>query len=687
MSDLHALLIGIEAYPAHFKLKGSVAAYEPLPGCVADVEAVARYLEDDLGVRHITRLTSPAGDGAAAPAELRPTYENIVGAMLRIVDEAAPGDQIYIHYSGHGGVIPTLIPKIKGDRAYDETWVPVNIDDPQARHVRDVEQVVLLRRMCERGLYVTVVLDCCHSGGALRGSGAMRGPGGEIGRGVPQPDMTPRPLASLAGSPAELADGWGKGSPAGTRDGSPAFPLRTNDAWVLLAACQANEQAFGMKTPEGGSHGALTYEWLAALRGFPPGRTTYGEIFDHIYPRIHRLSPQQKPALYGDRERRVFGKDRISRRSTVAVTSILANGRDLHLGTGPIHGVFEGARFGIYPKSCELADPVYRVAEAEVIKLSAADALARVVGSPPEWPDPPDLQAMLLHPGSVQLQSCVEVRVPDDVAPPARGRKALDELRKALLEDRSGFLRLAVGSDKPNFQVGLDDQGDWQIRDPWGEPITFPIVPPVPGKSSDSINTLVRYLAHLAKFSNLDHLVNLDPESPLLGKLDIAWESQPGKAFLRLDGKSTGRLRIVNRSSSDLQIAVLILRSDGSIQWSLLGPQKGQVVLLRRGEKKKEGEKLELEISPRPMEGRTRVTERIKVFASLRGIANYGWLELPSWEGTAPSRPVLRSNDSLERILASLAGEWPTMRQVVITGRSEMEWTVETLELEYEIEA
>lgn len=682
MSELHALLIGIDGYPADFCLPGSGAAYEPLPGCVADVEAVARYLEEDLGLRHITRLTAPAGERVAELAELRPTYENIVGAMLRITREAARGDQVYIHYSGHGGVVPTLIPETKGARAYDETWVPVNVDDPQARHLHDVELVVLLRRMCERGLYVTMVLDCCHSGGAMRGSGALRGPGGAIARGVPQPDMTPRPLTSLVGTTAELSDGWGKGSPAGTRDGSPASALRTKDAWVLLAACQASEQAFGVEISEGVHQGALTHEWLAALRSFPPG-VTYQEIFDHIYPRIHRLPPKQKPALYGDGERRVFGKDRISRRSTVAVTSILENGRDLYLHTGPIHGVFKGARFGIYPKACELADPVYRVAEVEVIKLSAADALAQVVGSPPEWPDTSELQAVLLHPGSVQLQSCVQVREPD-VPPPARMRKALDELRTALLENKSGFLRLAAGSDKPNFQVVLDGQGDWRIGDPWGKPLVFPVVPPVPGAAPNTIETVVGRLVQLTKFCNLNRLINLDPESPLLGKLGVEWEGQPAGEPLRLSGESKGNVRIVNRSSNDLQIAALTLRSDGSVQWMALGPGKGQVVELHRGEEEGEGEGLRLELSPRRVPGQGRITERIKVFASLRGIANFGWLELPPWEGAPLPRPALRSNDPLERILASLAGEWPALRHIVITGRSEEEWTVETLELEYE---
>ena len=69
---------------------------------------------------------APAPD-ARAPAAQRPTYENMVGGFRKITESAAPGDQVYIHYSGHGGQTLTIVPAVKGPKALDETLVPMGL--------------------------------------------------------------------------------------------------------------------------------------------------------------------------------------------------------------------------------------------------------------------------------------------------------------------------------------------------------------------------------------------------------------------------------------------------------------------------------------------------------------------------------------------------------------------------------
>jgi hypothetical protein len=92
-----------------------------------------------------------------------PTKANIFWAIQSLVRNSRSGDVVFTHFSGHGG-------KVKddnGDEAdgFDECLVPVNFK--QAGLIRDDDLYTALVGPMSRGVTITSVMDCCHSGTAL----------------------------------------------------------------------------------------------------------------------------------------------------------------------------------------------------------------------------------------------------------------------------------------------------------------------------------------------------------------------------------------------------------------------------------------------------------------------------------------------------------------------------------------
>jgi len=83
--------------------------------------------------------------------------------MNWLVANAQPNDNLFFHYSGHGGQTEDL----DGDEedGYDETIYPV--DFKQAGQIIDDELHWVLVRPLPPGCRLTAIMDCCHSGSAL----------------------------------------------------------------------------------------------------------------------------------------------------------------------------------------------------------------------------------------------------------------------------------------------------------------------------------------------------------------------------------------------------------------------------------------------------------------------------------------------------------------------------------------
>src|SRR5689334_11371842 len=114
---LHALLIGVDCYLPNRLPDGGY--YPSLGGCVRDINHVESFLKERLGLKddQIIKLTATnaGGTNPSEPPDFWPTYENIINAFKRVTEKAQPGEQVYVHYSGHGGRSVTSYPKLKGE--------------------------------------------------------------------------------------------------------------------------------------------------------------------------------------------------------------------------------------------------------------------------------------------------------------------------------------------------------------------------------------------------------------------------------------------------------------------------------------------------------------------------------------------------------------------------------------------
>jgi len=145
-----SLFVGIN----YFGQKGE------LRGCLNDVVNMKELIMSKYGfaddAEHMLVLTDDQ-EGANAP-----TRENIERGMRWLIEGAQEGDSLFFHYSGHGGTTDDVSPESDEADGKDETLIPV---DYQANGVIvDDEIHETLVAPLPKGVRLTAVMDCCHSG-------------------------------------------------------------------------------------------------------------------------------------------------------------------------------------------------------------------------------------------------------------------------------------------------------------------------------------------------------------------------------------------------------------------------------------------------------------------------------------------------------------------------------------------
>jgi hypothetical protein len=680
MSDLFALLIAIDNY---FETALPDGTYYPkLGGCVRDVNHVHAFLTDKRRIGlpddQIIRLSASVGVGVEPPEPRSqwPTYANMVAAFQEVTAMARPGDQVYIHYSGHGGRTITAYPDLKGANGVDEALAPLDIGNPNAQYLRDIELHTLIQNLVDKGVVLTVVFDCCHSGGATRA--LTQGTHGARARGIGKTDMTVRPLQPIVAPRAELATAWH--ATAATRSLKPASGwLLEPSGYTFLAACRANESAYEFPFSGTESNGALTYWMLDTLRSAGPD-LSYKQLHDRVLAKVHSQFALQTPMLQGEGDVRVFGVERISAQYAVPVLQVNAAGDVVQLNAGEVQGIKVGSRFAIYPLgSADLSDPAASIAEVEVTDVGDVECFAQVVKAANSAGLDAGAQAVLQAVTDIRLQRGVLVDIADAALKQA--------VAKEIQTNGKGFVALA-GSDAPvDFQVAVDAAGAFEIQDAGDQPI--PNLRPGLAAAPVNVARLVARLVHLAKYRNVRELDVPDPSAPqnLQLALETANGATEGRAYVLRPGERA-RLIIKNVQEPNpanpndparvLNITVLGLNADWSIEQAY--PAEAGAF-----EPLDPGKTLELPFPAALDDGNTEETTIFKVFAT-RATTAFRWLELPALDQPSLSAAGLRGeiDDPLEALLARFSAPVAAQRKLKFdlpATPAERKWTVAQVEV------
>lgn len=652
-SKLYALLIGVDCYLPNRLPDGGY--YPSLGGCVRDINHVESFLKDRLGLPtgQIIKLTA-TDTGTETPLEAKevwPTYKNIVEGFKRIMEMAREGEQVYIHYSGHGGRSVTSFPKLKGANGLDESLVPTDIGNSEARYLRDIEIAHLLKQMSDKGIIVTLVLDSCHSGGATRG-----GDPGVAVRGIASIDTTVRPTESLVASQEELEQTWRTVAPEATRSaqlGAGWLPQLNNS--ILLAACRANELANEFAFEGSERNGALTYWLLDCLKQLGPG-LTFDMIHDRILAKVHAKFPQQTPQLHGEGARVVFGTSQVVRPPSARVIRVDRAKRQVAVEIGQAQGVGVGARFAIYSAgTIDFNQESARLAVAEVIKAEGAESLADIIEGGNLAGIEEGAQAVLLDAGNPRFEGRIRLVTQKNLPKEIDQKGALQRLEQEIKKQK--WIRLAEGEEGADYQVAVNLDGKYEVWEPSGELIGN-LRPTLKITDDKAAETLADRLVHLTKYNNVKLIENSASTSALasLIKLTMAEEKAKGPGGeIVLDEGDTLNFSILNTSTQALNITVLDLQPDWGI--TKLYPPDADSELLDPNQSVPVP--LEFSLPPTYKEGR----ETIKVFATV-GNTSFDWLQLPVLDQPPAETKASRSaGNPLERLMAEFASDSPPENQ------------------------
>ncbi|WP_428261763.1 caspase family protein [Haliangium sp.] len=304
---------------------------DALPGVLDDVSAASRILSDyGFSCRPLV------GPGARRDA--------ILSALDELVETTSTGDAVVLYYSGHGGQVTNvgvICDLVSGSYAprFHQFLVPEDYYDHEDEFggVLDIELAYLAARLSLRTDNLTVILDCCHSGGLMRDGARAKGlDGSEFNaRASALNVLITRRLEALGERIAREQGEW------------PRLDPDANPRWIRLEAAHAERVGLQVELAPDKWRGALTAAWEAAVRRYRGRAITWDGLFPYLRGRVAGYTNDaQIPWLSGPRHRLLF---QVEEAPALDTLSVQRRGERWYLGGGRLYGVRVGDRYRVVP--------------------------------------------------------------------------------------------------------------------------------------------------------------------------------------------------------------------------------------------------------------------------------------------------------------------------------------------------
>ncbi|KAK0384252.1 hypothetical protein NLU13_8340 [Sarocladium strictum] len=537
-----------------------------LAGAANDAQAFDAFLRSISITVDITTLIAPVSlnltlltsNSPIDPETLSalPTLENIEGAFERILGNSAPGDHVYVHYSGHGTQLEdeSLALALPTTAKGHETGLEPYAGKSFSEH---------LSKLVRKGVKVSVVLDCCFSGALQRGERLL----GSRARTVAPAGTALSPLQTRM-----LKYSSGRGSTIQYED----WIVRP-DGYNMLTACSPHETARELEFSETKQRrGALSFFLLDALgilckKGVD---ITHRSLYHYIATLFHSFRPDQTPMRFGNEDLSFFGQLCLPQPGIRHLVLRPKRGGAIFIDAGQVHGVHKGDLFQLSPSESIPSPAAYDSAtaqgsvsvvhclESELVPQSAA--LADIIGT--GWQ-------------AEQLSSLREWRLP--VEGPASF--AID---RGLVQNFH-YMRLSTEKDastSPQYYIAINQAQEYEILQ--ADQTSMPSIPRVPVADTDSRRKVLAMLEHIAQYTYLKSLDNNAPKGSFEKSFTISassGKSSSGEILLDLSHGSQWTLTLESKCDAALYYNIFEFSPSWGVQ-SLLKKEAFRV-LKPRGSK------------------------------------------------------------------------------------------------------
>ncbi|HMI77526.1 MAG TPA: caspase family protein, partial [Ferruginibacter sp.] len=286
--EKRALLIGIDDYSTptgYVPPSGKRAFFNSLDGCVNDARSVHSVVVSKFRFKSsmVDTLYNKAADRAS-----------ILNKLEELLQKSEPNDIAFLYYAGHGSQVQNSL-STETDKK-DESMVPSDTYKEGVEDIRDKELAAIYNRFIDKGVKLTVIMDCCHSGSLSRGPNA------------------PAKFRFIAESNYDVKDA-----------SKPVIPeLRKEASFLIISAAQDNEFAQEQLDEHEVPHGAFTIALLQALEQQSVNASAFN-LFTSLRAILKSNGKKQEPILGGSYERQMqtlFGlqKGSVSDKAQIAIS-------------------------------------------------------------------------------------------------------------------------------------------------------------------------------------------------------------------------------------------------------------------------------------------------------------------------------------------------------------------------------